>query len=226
MVSTKKTLPKINVELEGGDVEEIRLLSPLNVFPPLKPGEKEGFRRYFWKEKFLVYEARARIEGKAEVNGKRGYEVIEEREGEGITAELRSYYVEEDSSWCLAGEIFRRSDGILRVNTALENGFPRLLKRGKPYISNGRRFELVGRTRLVIGGETYPCIKVTMKKEEEIQEQKGLIEFYLQEDGKLLFKANYHPREEYPTVSYEHSVIVGGEKFGIFHCSILASLLE
>lgn len=223
----KMILPDIiEIQSKKNEIKKIYLNAPLNYFLNLNKKNTVEIYRYFWLEKLEVFFAKQEICNlNVDINGRKGIKLIENRIGEGRKVKMIDYFIENKKSWNLVTEIFERSDGILRLNKSHNNGFPKVLEINKPYKSKGRIFKLIGSTSLIIGSSKYDCIKIIMEKE-PCSGNKGFLQFFLNKNCELIYKANYHPKSEYPTVSFKNSIKIRNETFGILHCSILASILK
>lgn len=219
------TIPVIK-EIRSCEVEEIQFRSPLNFFLDLNINKPIKIYRFFWMKSLEKYYAsQSKLPIKVEIEGREGFVLKEKRIGKKGKAEMTSYFVDKLNSWELVIETFSSSKGLLRVNKSHKNGFPKMLSMTKPYKSFGRVFKLEGEVVLKAGSRKIECLKISMKKEPS-SGQKGVLLFYTDKKGNLLYKANYHPRsEEYPTVSEKHFIVEGKEKYGLLHCSIRKDLV-
>lgn len=212
-------LPKI-IESETFNCKDVKFRAPLNYFLDMNKNKTVQIYRFFWMKSLEKYYAsQSKLTIKVEIGGRAGFVLKEKREGKKGKAEMTSYFVDKLNSWELVLETFSSSKGLLRVNKSHKNGFPKMLSMTKPYKSFGRVFRLEGEVVLKAGSRKVECLKISMKKEPS-SGQKGVLLFYTDKEGNLLYKANYHPKSQYPTVSEKHFIVEEKEKYGLLHCSI------
>ena len=219
------TLPEIT-EFSLNSVDEIEIQGPLNYFLNVNRESKSEIYRFFFMKELQKFSAiQKQIKLKTEVNGKKAIILNEKRKGRGKTFEMTVYYLQQKNSWKLVLEKFQQSSDLLRVNNSLRNSFPKYLKKDQPFVSNKRIFKLQGKLKIQIKDICVDCVKISMEKLPGYN-QKGIIIFYLDLKGNLMYKANYHPKSEYATVSPDHYLMVNRKKYGLLHCAILSSLVE
>ncbi|KQC12364.1 MAG: hypothetical protein APR63_11335 [Desulfuromonas sp. SDB] len=217
------TLPEIT-EFNKDTVDEIEIQGPLNYFVNINRASPIKIYRFFFMKELQKFSAiQKQIKIKAE--GKEAIILNEKRKGRGKTFEMTDYYIQQKNSWKLILEKFQQSSDLLRVNNSLRNSFPKILKKDQPFVSNKRIFKLIGKLKIQIQKIHFDCVKISMEKLPGFN-QKGIIIFYLDLKGNLMYKANYHPKSEYATVSPDHYIMVNRKKYGLLHCAIISSLVE